>query len=104
MGRNANATEIVDRKGEAQAEVQLAEAQPLRTLRPIARVPAALRPVPHLLQRAGTVGDDPRRAQGKLVIGLRSSVVVTDDRRPTTYDHLIILHVPTDTRGKGKTA
>ena len=44
-----------------------AAAQPLRSLRPLARLPAPLRSLPHLLPRAVAVRDDPGRAEGELV-------------------------------------
>ena len=44
-----------------------AGAQSLRPLRPVARVPAPVRPLPHLFPRAVAVRDDSRRAKGLMV-------------------------------------
>ena len=54
-------------KSKRKPKFQVRRAQPLRPLRALARLPAPLRPLPHLLPRAGAGRDDPGRAQGKLV-------------------------------------
>src|SRR5437762_14259328 len=80
--RDGNATKIDDREGKAEAEVFRSQAQPLCALRPLTRVPAAVRALPNLLSRVGAFRNDSGSAQSKLV----------GNAQPTTLVHEMILH------------
>src|SRR3954471_19945946 len=64
---HSNGEKSHGREEQAEAEVRHQKAQPLRTVRKIARVPSQVRRLPYLLPRLGALGLHPGRAQGELV-------------------------------------